>query len=177
MTDQTLTIDQLLQSVLDDILSNMPAALSPKIFHPIKEEPLTDDNKENIPPTPEPFNFGKDLIALYDKEFSDPMLYHTHTQENLLDLVNNTDQCMFDSAYCNHLLGDALLSSLRGIVVWSSYLDPILSHPLSPFTYWPIFWRSLIWCSIVFLDLLSDCYLHWLLLSSQVGCDDPLSIK
>ena len=104
MTDQTLTVDQLLQSVLDDIISNMPAALSPKVFHPIKEEPLSDDNKENIPPTPEPFNLEKDLISLYDKEFSDPMLYHAHTQENLLDLINDTDLRLFDSAYCNHRL-------------------------------------------------------------------------
>ena len=104
MTNQTLILDQLLQSILNDIESNMPAALSSKVFHPIKEEPFTDDNKENIPLTPEPFNFEKDLIALYDKEFSNPMLYHTHTQENLLDLINDTDQCMFDSAYCKHCL-------------------------------------------------------------------------
>ena len=32
------------------------------------------------------------------------MLYHAHTQENLLDLINDTDQQMFDSAYCNHRL-------------------------------------------------------------------------
>ena len=82
----------------------MPAALPPKVFHPIKEEPLTDDNKENIPPTLEPFNFEEDLITLYDTEFTDPMLYHAHTQENLLDLINDTDQHMFDSAYCNHRL-------------------------------------------------------------------------
>ena len=52
MTDQTLTIDQLLQSILNDIECNMPAALSPKVFFPVKEEPLSyiDDNKENIPP-------------------------------------------------------------------------------------------------------------------------------
>ena len=104
MPDQTLILDQLLQSILNDIKSNMPAALTPKVFYPIKEEPLTNDNKENIPPTPEPFNFEKDLIALYDKEFSNPMLYHAHTQENLLDLINDTNQRMFDSAYCNHCL-------------------------------------------------------------------------
>ena len=56
MTNQTHTLDQLLQSILNDIESNMPTVLSPKVFHPIKEEPLSDDNKENIPPTPEPFN-------------------------------------------------------------------------------------------------------------------------
>ena len=82
----------------------MPAALSPKVFHPIKEEPLTDDNKENIPPTLELFNFKEDLITLHDTEFTDPMLYHAHTQENLLDLVNDTDQRIFNSAYCNHCL-------------------------------------------------------------------------
>ena len=77
MTDQTLTVDQLLQSILNDIESNMPAALSPKVFFPVKEEPLSyiDNNKENIPPIPEPFNFEQNLIALYNKEFTDPMTY------------------------------------------------------------------------------------------------------
>ena len=101
MPDQTLILNQLLESILNDIVTNMPAALSPKVF---KEEPNTDNNKENIPPTPKPFNFGKDLITLYDKEFTDPMLYHFHTQQNFLDLTNDTDHCMFDSAYCCHCL-------------------------------------------------------------------------
>ena len=63
MTDQTLIIDQLLQSILNDIESNMPAALSPKVFFPVKEEPFsdTDADKENIPPIPKPFNFKQNL--------------------------------------------------------------------------------------------------------------------
>ena len=106
MTDQTLTVDQLLQSILNDIKSNMPAALSPKVFFPVKEEPLSyiDDNKENIPPIPEPFNFEQDLIALYDKEFTDPMTYHLLVQQKFSDLANDTDLRMFDSAYCCHRL-------------------------------------------------------------------------
>ena len=99
MPDQTLSLDQPLQSILNNIETIMPAALSPKVFHPIKEEPNTDNNKENIPPTSKPFNFEKDLIALYDREFTNPMLYHFHTQQNFLNLANDTDHHMFDSAY------------------------------------------------------------------------------
>ena len=106
MPDQFPELNDLLQSILTDIENNMPAALSPKVFFPIKEEPTPDNeiNKENIPPTPIPFDFEQELIPLYDKEFSDPMLYHLHNQQNFVDLANNTDLCMFNSAYCCHRL-------------------------------------------------------------------------
>ena len=106
MTDQTLILNQLLQSILNDIESNMPSALSPKVFFPVKEEPLsnTDANKGNIPPIPEPFNFEQNLIALYDKEFTDPMAYHLLVQQKFPDLANDTNLHMFDSAYCCHCL-------------------------------------------------------------------------
>ena len=70
------------------------------------KEPLsdTDANKENIPPTPEPFNFEQILIALYDKEFTDPMAYHLHVQQKFPNLANDTNLRMFDSAYCCHCL-------------------------------------------------------------------------
>ena len=59
-----------------------------------------------------------------------------------------------------YLLGDALTSSLRGIACRLSYLDLILSQsPVSsPIpAYWPMI---LIWCSIVFLDLLSGSFVQ-----------------
>ena len=106
MTDQTLILDQLLQSILNDIESNMPAALSPKVFFPVKEEPLSDTgaNRENIPLIPEPFNFEQNLIALYDKEFTNPMAYHLLVQQKFSDLANDTNLRMFDSTYCCHHL-------------------------------------------------------------------------
>ena len=109
MPDQILELNRLLQSILNDIENNMPAALSPKVFFPIKEEPISDTeaNKENIPPTPVPFNFEQDLIPLYNKEFTNPMLYHLHNQQNFIDLTDDTNLCMFDSAYCcHHLLSE-----------------------------------------------------------------------
>ena len=42
MADQILELNGLLQSILTDIENNMPAALSPKVFFPIKEEPISD---------------------------------------------------------------------------------------------------------------------------------------
>ena len=86
--------------------NNMPAALSLKVFFPIKEEPISDTkaNKENIPPTPIPFNFKQELIPLYNREITDPMLYHLHNQQNFHNLADDTDLCMFDSAYCCHCL-------------------------------------------------------------------------
>ena len=109
MPDQILELNRLLQSILTDIKNNMPAALSPKVFFPIKEEPISDTeaNKENIPPSPIPFNFEQELISLYNKEFTNPMLYHLHNQQNFLDLTDDTNLRMFDSAYCcHHLLSE-----------------------------------------------------------------------
>ena len=82
----------------------MPAALSPKVFFPIKEEPISDTeaNKENIPPTPVPFNFEQELISLYDKEFTDPMLYHLNkdcTIKKLRDRKRNRPPVIPDPAF------------------------------------------------------------------------------
>ena len=58
MPDQFPELNDLLQTILTDIENNMPAALSPKVFFPIKEEPTDNEiNKENIPPAPVPFDF------------------------------------------------------------------------------------------------------------------------
>ena len=132
MPDQFPELNDLFQSITD-IENNMPAALSPKVFFPIKEEPTPDNkiNKENISPASVPFDFEQELIPLYDKEFSDPMLYHLHNQQNFIDLANDTDLRMFDSAYCcHHLLSEqekALKNMKLALTSMQNSLDTMIS--------------------------------------------------
>ena len=45
-------------------------------------------------PNPKPFNCEQDLIPLYDKEFTNPMLYHLHNQQNLTSQTTPTYICL-----------------------------------------------------------------------------------
>ena len=85
MPDQILELNGLLQSILNDIENNMPARKNPS--------PTPKPTKKIFPltPNPKPFNFKQGLIPLCNKEFTDPMLYHLHNQQNFLDLADDTN--------------------------------------------------------------------------------------
>jgi hypothetical protein len=128
MSNQALVLAQLVQSILE-IESAMPAASTSMTCYPIKEE--SDENKENIPPTPEPFNIERDLVSLYDKVFPDSGLYHLFVQQNLLDIIKDPDYLLFDSAYCCHRLlagqEKALITMKQSLTNMQNALDKMLS--------------------------------------------------